>query len=112
MLKNIAHVGITVSNLEKSIEFYKNVLGLSYQGQMLMEGEATERLFRISPCKVKVAYLNGSEELMSPPEELHQFLRDENEDRGNKINQIKITKIKIFKYNYTSYDLYENIKKI
>ncbi|MFR1710146.1 MAG: VOC family protein [Clostridium sp.] len=93
MLKNIAHVGITVSNLEKSIEFYKNVLGLSYQGQMLMEGEATERLFRISPCKVRVAYLKGSEELMSPPVELLQFLEKDIEDKENKLNQISISEV-------------------
>ena len=45
MLKHIAHVGVTVSNLERSIDFYQNVLGLSYKGQMVMEGEATDTLF-------------------------------------------------------------------
>lgn len=57
MLKHIAHVGVTVSNLERSIDFYQNVLGLSYKGQMVMEGEATDTLFGTKGCKVKVAYL-------------------------------------------------------
>lgn len=37
MVKNIAHVGLTVSNLKKSIKFYEDILGLDYKVQMTME---------------------------------------------------------------------------
>ncbi|WP_346938772.1 VOC family protein [uncultured Clostridium sp.] len=93
MLKNIAHVGLTVSNLEKSIEFYQNTLGLTYQGQLLMEGEETEKLFGMASCKVRVAYLNGSTELMAPPVELIQFVGTDIQSKGNQLNQLSISEL-------------------
>lgn len=74
MLKAIIHVGITVSNMERSLAFYRDILGLNFQGELFMEGEATEKLFRKKGCKAKVAYLNGSDNLVAPPVELIQFL--------------------------------------
>lgn len=77
MLKEILHVGLTVKDIDKSIDFYNNVLGLSFQGEMIMEGIETDILFGIKDCKVRVAYLNGGRELSSPPIELLQFETDD-----------------------------------
>lgn len=55
MLKEIMHVGITVSIIERSISFYQDVLGLNYTGQLTMEGLETAALFHCAGCKVKVA---------------------------------------------------------
>lgn len=74
MLKEILHVGITVSDMERSVAFYRDVLGLHYTGELMMEGPETDALFRCPGCKVRVAYLNGSEELAAPPVELIQFV--------------------------------------
>lgn len=74
MLNEIMHIGITVSDMERSIAFYRDVLGLDYQGELMMEGPETDALFRCTGCKVRVAYLNGSSELLAPPVELIQFL--------------------------------------
>ena len=54
MLKEVLHIGVTVSNLDVSIEFYKNILGLSFQGEMLMEGEATDKLFAKKIAKLEL----------------------------------------------------------
>ncbi len=75
MLKEIIHVGITISNMERSVSFYRDILGLNYIGQLIMEGPETDVLFHCVGCKVKVAYLNGSAELLAPPIELIQFLK-------------------------------------
>ena len=72
MLKQIIHVGITVSNLEKSRQFYRDILGLKDLGEIFMEGEETEILFAKKGVKAKVAYLSG--ENNSPPVELIQFI--------------------------------------
>lgn len=74
MIKEIIHVGLTVSDLDRSISFYRDILGLKFQGQLLMEGEATDKLFQKKDCQVKIAYLNGSDILNAPPVELIQFV--------------------------------------
>lgn len=79
MIKEVIHIGITVKDMDKSIDFYKNILGLSFQGQMIMEGKETDILFGMEDCKVKVAYLNGSKEIFAPPIELLQFMSKKTE---------------------------------
>ena len=73
MINNIAHVGITVKNMEKSIAFYRDVLGLKFLGEAVMQGEATDRLFASHDVVARVAYLNGSDHIMTPPVELICF---------------------------------------
>ena len=77
MIQEIMHIGVTVSDLDRSIAFYRDVLGLTFQGEIFMEGPETDALFRRSGCKARVAYLNGSSELLAPPVELIQFVDEE-----------------------------------
>ena len=76
MLNEIIHVGVTVSDLDRSIAFYRDVLGLTFQGELLMQGKETDQLFQKENCKVRVAYLNGNTHTMSAPLELIQFIND------------------------------------
>ena len=73
MIHEVMHIGITVSDLERSIRFYRDILGLAFRGGLLMEGEETDLLFARKGCKVAVAYLNGSDEIFAPPIELLEF---------------------------------------
>lgn len=41
MLNEIVHIGITVSDMERSISFYRDILGLEYKGELMMEGPET-----------------------------------------------------------------------
>lgn len=81
MIHHIAHVGLTVHNLEQSIVFYRDILGLSYLGRMRMSGEETDRLFARANCVVDVAYLNGSSEMYSAPIELIEFIGNQSKPR-------------------------------
>ena len=45
-----------------------------FQGEIFMEGEETDKMFRKENCKARVAYLNGSKALEAPPVELIQFV--------------------------------------
>ena len=74
MIGRIYHVGLTVSDLDRSIAFYRDILGLEFQGEIFMEGEETDKMFRKENCKARVAYLNGSKALEAPPIELIQFV--------------------------------------
>lgn len=77
MVGRIYHVGLTVSDLDRSIAFYKAVLGLEFQGEIFMEGEETDKMFRKENCKARVAYLNGSKAVEAPPIELIQFIDED-----------------------------------
>ena len=84
MTGQICHVGLTVSDMDRSIAFYRDVLGLQFQGELLMEGPETEAMFGAKGCRARVAYLNGSQEPGMPPVELIQFLhRDPCRERGD-----------------------------
>ncbi len=77
MVGRIYHVGLTVSDLDRSIAFYKDVLGLEFQGEIMMTGEETDKMFQKKNCKARVAYLNGSKVLEAPPIELIQFAEED-----------------------------------
>lgn len=76
MVGRIYHVGLTVSDLDRSVIFYRDILGLEFQGEILMVGEETDKMFHKKNCKARVAYLNGSKNMEAPPVELIQFVDD------------------------------------
>lgn len=39
MIGRIYHVGLTVSDLDRSVAFYRDILGLAFQGEIFMEGK-------------------------------------------------------------------------
>ena len=39
MVGRIYHVGLTVSDLDRSIAFYRDILGLEFQGEILMKAK-------------------------------------------------------------------------
>ena len=93
MLQEVIHIGVTVSDLDVSIDFYKNILGLSLKGEMVMEGVETDILFGRKNCRVKIAYLNGSNNLISPPIELLQFTPEKCEQDKADLHKTSISEI-------------------
>lgn len=74
MIGKLTHVGITVSNMENSMKFYGDVLGLKFASSMIMEGHNVEILTGIKDAKLKVVYFNSYEDLQGPPIELIEFI--------------------------------------
>ena len=84
MLERIYHVGLTVTDIDRSVAFYRDVLGMKLTGDLLMEGPETDALFQSAGYRVRVAYMNGSERTECPPLELIQFLdRPASLERGD-----------------------------
>ena len=81
MVGQIYHVGLTVSDMDRSVAFYRDILGLGFQGEILMEGPETEAMFGRKGCRARVGYLNGSDESAMPPVELIQFLDEESRNQ-------------------------------
>ena len=73
MIGAIKHVGITVLDMERSVRFYRDVLGLRLVAEMVMEGPETDALFGRAGVRARVVYLNGSEVVDAPPVELICF---------------------------------------
>ena len=46
MVGRIYHVGLSVSDLDRSIAFYNNILGLEFQGEIMMTGEGQTSCFK------------------------------------------------------------------
>lgn len=92
MIKEVIHIGITVRDIEESILFYRDILGLSLVGRMTMKDESTDILFQRKNCEVKLAYLNGSDILTAPPIELLEFVGEE-ERKNVSLTNISISEI-------------------
>ena len=74
MILSAAHIGLTVSDLDRSVAFYRDTLGLEYLGEMKMGGPETAALFNKEDCRARVAYLTGDKTHQGPPVELIQFI--------------------------------------
>ena len=57
MLQALSHIGICVSNLERSIRFYRDALGFSYVSDLEVAGEPSDTLLRLEGVKLKAVYL-------------------------------------------------------
>ncbi len=93
MITSILHVGVTVTDLDRSVAFYRDILGLSFRGELRMEGETTEKLFGKPSCRARVAYLNGGGRLNTPPVELIQFVSDEAKKQKSDLFTTSISEI-------------------
>src|SRR5436190_6362740 len=56
-LARLTHIGICVSNLERSMRFYRDLLGFSCEHQLDVEGEPTDTLLRLRGTKLHAEYL-------------------------------------------------------
>ena len=57
MIKRLNHVGVSVSNLDRSIEFYRDVLGMRVVVQKTFGGEQYEDILGLAGATGKVAVL-------------------------------------------------------
>lgn len=77
MITSILHVGVTVTNIDRSIVFYRDMLGLIFQGELTMRGEATAKLFGRPGCRARIAYLSSSSQIKGPAVELIQPITEQ-----------------------------------
>lgn len=73
MLGAMAHVGITVKDMDRAVEFYRDLLGLQVLGDLTIAGEETERVTQVKGAKLRAVYLRSREDMKGPPLELLHF---------------------------------------
>ena len=93
MIKEVMHIGVTVRDMDRSVAFYRDVLGLTFQGELIMEGRETDLLFGRENCRARVAYLNGNDRIGAPPIELIQFTDEAAEEDVPSLTKVSISEI-------------------
>jgi catechol 2,3-dioxygenase-like lactoylglutathione lyase family enzyme len=61
MIKGLNHVGISVSDLQRSVEFYRKVFGLEVTVERRFEGEIYEKMLGLGGTAGRVALLVGNQ---------------------------------------------------
>ena len=61
MLKSFFHTGFVVKDLDKSIDFYTNVLGMELGGRMERQGEYINQVLAFPDAHIKGAFLDKGE---------------------------------------------------
>lgn len=93
MIKEVIHIGVTVSDMEKSIAFYRDTLGLKMTGRLWMSGPRTDLLFGWEGADCRVTYWQGSDDLSMPPVELIQFTKTRIEKRPMSLRRTGVSEI-------------------
>lgn len=73
------HAGVTVSDLDRSVTFYSEVLGLRERIRQVQDNEYTRRMLGYADCRIEVAQLvaDGPHGVSGHLIELVQFLQPE-----------------------------------
>jgi catechol 2,3-dioxygenase-like lactoylglutathione lyase family enzyme len=53
----MTHVGICVTDLERSIRFYRDLLGFAYRSELRVQGEPSDTLLRLRGVDLQAVYL-------------------------------------------------------
>ena len=53
----ITHVGICVSDVERSLHFYRDLLGFAYRSELRVQGEPSDTLLRLRGVDLRAVYL-------------------------------------------------------
>ena len=56
-LLRLTHIGICVSDLERSLRYYRDLLGFDYEHELAVEGEPSDTLLRLRGVNLRAVYL-------------------------------------------------------
>ena len=56
-LQRLTHVGIAVADVERSLRFYRDLLGFRFEHDLQVEGEPSDTLLRLRGVKLHALYL-------------------------------------------------------
>ena len=56
-LQRLTHVGVCVSDIERSLRFYRDVLGFVFVSELQVAGEPAATLLQLTPLDLRAVYL-------------------------------------------------------
>jgi len=107
MIKEVRHVGITVTDMKKSLKFYKDLLGFKIEREMKESGSYIDNMLSLDKVKVKTVKMSvdGAGGTLI---ELLQFFSHPNKSEENS----KITKIGTSHFALTVNNLEQTYTKL
>jgi catechol 2,3-dioxygenase-like lactoylglutathione lyase family enzyme len=57
-LARLTHIGVGVTDLQRSLRFYRDLLGFTWEHELDVEGEPTDTLLRLRATKLHAEYLS------------------------------------------------------
>ena len=82
MLGAVAHVGITVRDMDTSLRFYRDLLGFAVLGDVTIAGDEADILTREKGVKLRVVYVRSEKDVKGPPLELLHFVEPAGEGKA------------------------------
>ena len=70
----VAHVGITVRDMDRAVEFYRDTLGLKVIGDVTIDGQEASTVTQVPHARLRAVYLRYKDDPSSPPIELLHFI--------------------------------------
>jgi len=80
MLGPVAHIGITVRDMDKALAFYRDVLGMEKLAEATFSGDEASRLTRLPGTVLRAVYMRGGKGIKGPPLELLHFVQPHADD--------------------------------
>lgn len=56
-IQRLTHIGLCVSDIERSLRYYRDLLGFTWEHQLDIEGEPVDQLLRLKGTKLHAVYL-------------------------------------------------------
>src|SRR5215831_19120981 len=57
VFSKVTHIGVCVSDMKRSLEFYRDVLGFRYVSELRVEGEPSDTLLALKGVRLHAVYL-------------------------------------------------------
>ena len=83
MIKNLGHVGLGVSNMKKSLEFYRDFIGMKVLMELDITDDRIGRVIGVKDAACKIAHLQLGDAVL----ELFEYTNPKGKNKAKNINQ-------------------------
>lgn len=83
MIKSLGHAGLAVSNIERSLEFYRDFLGMKVMMELDITDDRIGRVIGVKDAKCKIVHLQLGDGVL----ELFEYSNPKGRNKAKRMNQ-------------------------
>lgn len=83
MIKSLGHVGLGVADMQRSLEFYRDFLGMKVLMELDITDDRISRVIGVKDAKCKIAHLQLGDAIL----ELFEYTNPKGSNKAKNINQ-------------------------